>query len=472
MAQRPSANEPLRPSRRDFLKTTSSLAAAGVLAGGLSVARGAHVAGDDLLRIGLIGCGGRGSGAAVNALRADKNCKLVAMADAFADRMDESLAAIKKELVGKSDKSDKSDEANKAAAEADRRVAVDAEHRFVGLDAADKLLQSGVDVVILTEPPHFRPMHLKAAVAAGKHIFCEKPVAVDAPGVRSVLDSVEEARKKNLNIVSGLCWRYDRGVCETMKRVLDGAIGEIKDIQVTYLANALSHRPRQPNWTEMEYQLRNWQFFVWLSGDFNTEQHVHSLDKAAWAMHEEPPVRAWGIGGQQLRNPKDGDVYDHHAVVYEYANGVNVHAYCRQMADCPCSVTDVIVGSKGRAVVLDKLQIEGENPWRFSGPKLGSEMYDREHRKLFAAIRSGETINNGLYMARSTMWAILGRMVNFTGQPLTWDEAIHSRQTLAPAKYAFNADPPTLPDKDGRYPVAMPGVTKFDFQSEEKPKEK
>ncbi len=332
------------------MKTTSALAAAGVLAGGLSIARGAHAGGDDLLKIGLIGCGGRGSGAAVNALGADKNCKLVAMADAFADRLDGSLAAITK------------------AADSRTKWPLTPDHRFVGLDAAEKLIQSDVDVVILAEPPHFRPMHLKAAVEAGKHVFCEKPVAVDAPGVRSVLATAEEAKKKNLNLVSGLCWRYDQGVCETMKRVLDGAIGEIRSIQETYLAGPLWHRARQPDWTEMEYQLRNWHYFIWLSGDFNTEQHVHSLDKAAWAMRDEPPVRAWGIGGRQVRDPKYGDVYDHHAVVYEYPDGVNVHSYCRQMAGCPSNVTDVIVGTKGRAIVLDKLRIEGENPWHFTGP--------------------------------------------------------------------------------------------------------
>ena len=307
--------------------------AAGVLAGGLSIARGAHAGGDDLLKIGLVGCGGRGSGAAVNALGADKNCKLVSMADAFADRMDESLAAITKEFPGK--------------------VAVDADHRFVGLDAAEKLIQSDVDVVILASPPHFRPMHLKAAVDAGKHIFCEKPVAVDAPGVRSVLATAEEAKKKNLNLVSGLCWRYDLGVRETMKRVLDGAIGEIKSIQETFLTGTLWHRGRGPDWTEMIYQLRNWLYFTWLSGDFNTEQHVHSLDKAAWAMHEEPPLRAWGLGGRQMRTePKYGDVFDHHAVTYEYANGVSVHSYCRQMAGCYSDVSDVFVGTKGRADIL------------------------------------------------------------------------------------------------------------------------
>jgi myo-inositol 2-dehydrogenase / D-chiro-inositol 1-dehydrogenase len=439
MTQRPPVGSPFQSSRRDFLKTTSTLVAAGTLAGGLSIGRTAHAAGDDVLKIGLIGCGGRGAGAAANALGADKNCKLVALADAFGDRLQESLRALK--------------------SQAGDKVAVDADHCFVGLDAADKLIQSGVDVVLLAEPPHFRPAHLKAAIAAGKHVFAEKPVAIDAPGVRSVLATAEEAKQKNLNLVVGLCWRYDYGVRETMKRVLDGAIGPIQTMQETYLAGTLWHRPRQPNWTEMEYQLRNWLYFSWLSGDFNVEQHIHSLDKAAWAMHDEPPVQAWGLGGRQVRvDPIYGDVYDHHAVVYEYKNGVQLYSYCRQMANVRQDVTDIFVGLKGRANILQN-KIEGPNHWHYTGPK--PSMYDVEHQELFAAIRSGKTINNGLYGARSTMLAILGRMVNYTGQTLTWEQALNSQQSLAPAKYAFDADPPILPGKDGKYPIAMPGVTKF-----------
>jgi predicted dehydrogenase len=440
MTQQPPAGRTLRSNRRDFLKTTSTLAAAGALAGGLSIGRSAHAAGNDLLKIGLVGCGGRGTGAAANALGADKNCKLVAMADAFPDRLESSLAAIKKQMGDK--------------------VAVEADHCFVGLDAGQKLIQSGVDVVLLCEPPHFRPAHLKAAVEAGKHVFAEKPVAVDAPGVRSVLASAEEAKKKNLNLVAGLCWRYDSGVRETMKRVLDGAIGDIKTIRETYLTSPVWYRPRQPDWTEMVYQLRDWYYFCWLSGDFNNEQHVHSLDKAAWAMHDQPPARAWGLGGRQVRtDAKYGDIFDHHAVVYEYDNGVQVYAFCRQIPGCYNDVTDVFIGAKGRAILPDKLRIEGESSWHYTGPK--PSMYDVEHQELFAAIRSGKTINNGEYLARSTMWAILGRMVDYTGQVLTWDQAINSQQTLAPAKYAFDADPPILPDKDGKYPIAVPGETKF-----------
>jgi len=439
MTQRPNTGEPLRPSRRDFLKTTSTLAAAGAMAGGLSIGRSAHAGGNDLLKVGLIGCGGRGTGAAVNALGADKNCQLVALADAFPDRLQGSLDAIKKQMGDK--------------------VKVSPDHCYVGLDAGDKLIQSEVDVVLLAEPPHFRPAHLKAAIAAGKHVFAEKPVAVDAPGIRSVLASAEEAKKKNLNLVAGLCWRYDYGVSETMKRVLDGAIGEIKSIQETYLTGSLWHRPRQPDWTEMLYQIRNWYYFSWLSGDFNNEQHVHSLDKVGWAMHDEPPVRAWGLGGRQVRtDAKYGDIFDHHAVVYEYPNGVHAYSYCRQIPGCYSDVSDIFTGTKGQANIL-RNSITGENPWQYSGSK--PSMYDVEHQHLFAAIRSGQTINNGKYLARSTMLAILGRMANYTGQALTWEQAINSQQVLAPAKYAFDATPPILPDKDGKYPIAIPGETKF-----------
>jgi myo-inositol 2-dehydrogenase / D-chiro-inositol 1-dehydrogenase len=438
MTRQPDASNSQKSNRRDFLKTSSALAAAGGLIGGLSIARTAHAAGNDVLKIGLVGCGGRGTGAAVNALDADKNCKLVALADAFPDRLQSSLEALKKNSPDK--------------------VAVDPDHCFVGIDSGEKLIASDVDVVLLAEPPVFRPKNLKAAIDAGKHVFCEKPVAVDAPGVRSILATAEEAKKKNLNIVSGLCWRYDLGVRETMKRVLDGAVGEIKSIQETYFGSPLSYRPRQPGWSEMEYQLRNWQYFVWLSGDFNNEQHVHSLDKASWALGDAVPVKAWGIGGRLLRDPAQGDVYDHHAVVYEFANGVHVHAYCRQYPNCAWDVSDIITGTKGRADILEH-KIDAEKKWHYKGPK--PSMYDVEHQELFAAIRAGKPINNGVYMAQSTMMAIIGRLVDYTGQPLTWEQAMGSQQVLAPEKIAMDTVPPVVPGKDGKYPSALPGLTQF-----------
>jgi predicted dehydrogenase len=287
-------------------------------------------------------------------------------------------------------------------------------------------------------------------------------VAVDAPGVRSVLATCEEAAAKNLNVVSGLCWRYDLGVRETMKRVLDGAIGEIMAIRETYNAGTLWQRPRQPDWTEMEYQMRNWYYFTWLSGDHNVEQHVHSLDKAAWAMHDEPPVRAWGLGGRQVRTePIYGDIFDHHAVCYEYANGVQVYSYCRQMAGCSTDVSDLFMGTQGRASILANhiYDAKGKTVWRYQGPK--PSMYDLEHQALFAAIRSGKVINNGVYMARSTMLAILGRMATHSGQTIAWNQAIQSGIKLAPEEYGMNATPPTLPGKDGKYPVSVPGVSRL-----------
>ncbi len=425
-------------NRREFLRTSTAVAG-GALLGGLSLARSAHAAGSDLLKVGLIGCGGRGSGAAGNALNADAGAKLYALGDAFNDRLQGCLQGLKQQYG--------------------QRVDVDASRQFVGLDAYQKVIDSGVDVVVLATPPHFRPIHLKAAIDAGKHVFCEKPVAVDAPGVRSVLATTEEARRKNLNLVSGLCWRYHHGVRETMQRVLDGAIGQLRAIQETYLTGLLWTRPRQPDDTEMRYQVRNWYYFAWLSGDFNTEQHVHSLNKALWAMHDEPPARAWGLGGRQVRTDAIfGDIYDHHAVVYEWPNGVRVFSYCRQQAGCYSDVSDHFLGTLGEADILQH-KITGKNPWRFQGD--GGNMYDLEHQALFAAIRSGQPINNGLYMARSTMLAILGRMVNYTGRVLTWDEALGSRQLLAPATYTWDAEPPTRPGPDGKYPVAMPGQTKF-----------
>lgn len=436
-----SAGDSLHSSRRDFLKNTSAITAAGLLTAGLPLSRSAYAAGNEAeLKIGLIGCGGRGSGAVIDALTADKNCKLVAMADAFKDRLDGSLDSLKKSPFAD-------------------RIAVKPDCCYAGFEAANQLIASDVDVVILAETPHFRPMHLKAAIDAGKHVFCEKPVAVDAPGIRSVLATAEEAKKKNLTIVSGLCWRYDLGVKETMKRVLDGAIGDIRSIQTTYLTGSLWYRGHDPKWTEMEYQMRNWYYFNWLSGDFNNEQHIHSLDKVGWAMHDEPPVRAWGVGGRQVRTEaKFGDIYDHHGVTYEYANGVHAHAYCRQIAGCYNDTSDLIVGTKGTANVLQN-RIDGENKWRYKGPR--TSMYVEEHKALFSNLRAGTPINNGVYMARSTMLAILGRMVDYTGQALTWEQAINSKELLSPAKYTMDATPPTVPDKDGRYPVAMPGVTKF-----------
>ena len=419
-------------SRRQFLMQSGAVAVGGALAGTLSVARSAHAGGDDVLKIGLIGCGNRGTGAAKNALLADKNVKLTAMGDTFADRIAASLDSLKKEVP-------------------EDKIAVAADHCFAGFDAYQKVIDSGVDVVLLCTPPHFRPAHFKAAVAAGKHIFAEKPVAVDAPGVRSVLATAEEARKKGLAVVSGLCWRYHQPKREVMARIHDGAIGDVVAIQCNYNAGGLWVKKREPQWSDMEWQIRNWLYFTWLSGDHNVEQHVHSLDKAAWIMKEEPPVKATGLGGRQVRTgPEYGNIFDHHAVVYEYANGTKLFAFCRQQDNCSMDVNDYILGSKGKVDMMAH-NITGENPWRYRGPQ--PNMYQVEHDELFASIRSAKPIDNSLYMARSTMLAIMGRMATYTGQTITWDQALNSQEDLTPPVYDWTSLPVAS--------IALPGVTKF-----------
>ncbi|MCA1685351.1 MAG: Gfo/Idh/MocA family oxidoreductase [Planctomycetia bacterium] len=302
----------MRPltTRRELIKTAA-------VAGALAALPEVHAAGDGVIKVGLVGCGGRGTGAASQALAADPDVRLVAMADAFEDRLEECLSLLKGE--------------GKVSAKVD----VGPDRRFVGFDAYQKLLASGVDVVLLCTPPQFRPAHLRAAVDAGKHVFAEKPVAVDAPGVRSVLETCERAKRKGLSVVSGLCLRYDNGFRETVRRVQGGEIGEV----VTLLANDYRGgrwaRPRQPGWTDMTYQMRNWYNFTWLSGDFNVEQHVHYLDVCAWAMKDKYPIKAVGMGGRQaLTGSEYGQIYDHFSVVCEYDDGARLVSYCRQQPGC------------------------------------------------------------------------------------------------------------------------------------------
>jgi predicted dehydrogenase len=421
--------------------TASAVAAAGATLASLSP--NVYAAGSDVLRIGLIGCGGRGTGAAEQALTADKNTQLVAMADMFPDFLKKSLDHLKR---------------TKSVAE---RVQVKPECCFTGINAYKEVIKMS-DVVLLTTPPHFRPAHLKAAVEAGKHVFAEKPVAVDAPGVRSVLATCEEAKKKNLSIVAGLCWRYHHGMRDTMKHVHDGTIGDITALQCTYNTGTPWKRERKPGWTDMEWQIRNWPFFTWLSGDFNVEQHVHSLDKMAWALRNEYPVKAVGSGGRQVRvEPIYGHIYDHHMVTYEYANGLKLFSACRQQDHCAQDVSDHIMGTKGTCHIEASLSQgtivsvpDNRKLWSTKSKKRrDDDMYQNEHDELFASIRSGKPINNGEWMAKSTMMAIMGRMATYTGQVIEWDKALASQEDLTPASYDFG--PLKVPD------VARPGVTKF-----------
>ena len=420
-------------SRRAFLKSSTTAAVAGPFIMGHALGQ---VSPGETLRVGLIGCGGRGTGAAAQALAADSNVKLVSLGDAFPDQLRGSLETLSKQ--------------NEIATKID----VPEERRFVGFDAYKKVIAAS-DLVLLATPPHFRPIHLKAAIDAGKHVFAEKPVAVDAPGVQSVLAACEEARRKKLAVVSGLALRYSNGYRETMRRIHDGAVGEIRALQANDFRGPLWVKQRQPGWTDMEYHLRNWYYFTWLSGDFNVEQHVHMLDVCAWVMKDEYPVSAMGLGGRQVRTgPEYGNIYDHHSVIYEYASGVKLHAYCRQQAGGVSDISAHVTGSKGGAMFTSRgdMRVTGETEWVFRGEK--NNQSQTEHDELFASIRGGNPINNGDYMSKSTLMAIMGRMATYTGQKITWEQALNSQENLSPDRYDWDGRPP-------KSEVAIPGVTKF-----------
>jgi predicted dehydrogenase len=424
----PSSSQP-SATRRDFL-TASAVAAGATLLGNVP---SVHAAGGDMLKVGLIGCGGRGTGAATQALHADSNVKLFAMADAFADKIPASIEQLKGDTA--------------IAAKVD----VTPDRCFTGIDAYKQVIGC-CDVVLLCTPPHFRPAHIKAAVEAGKHVFCEKPIATDTFGVHSVLESCRAAKAKNLSIVSGLCYRYEHSKRETMKRVHDGQIGDIVAMHTNYLAQGLWHKPRKPGWSDMEWQMRNWLYFTWLSGDHIVEQHIHSLDKMAWAMKDAHPTKAVGLGGRQSRTGTEyGHIFDHHAVIFEFPGGVKMFSFTRQQNGAATDVNDYLIGTKGTCSVQQHT-ITGEKPWSHVRQK-GDDMYQNEHDELFASIRKGTPINNGEYMCQSTLIAIMGRMATYTGKVITWDMAMNSKENLSPASYNFGDLP--MP------PVAKPGVTKF-----------
>ncbi len=432
----------LHPSRRDLLRTAGAAAVASAVVGphaSAAPSRPRRPAAGELLKVGLIGCGGRGRGAAVNALRADGNVKLWALGDVFADYLEYSLNT----LTTSEDTADLRD-----------RIDVPPERRFTGWDAYRSVIEA-CDVVLLATSPHFRPLHLRAVVEAGKHAFVEKPIATDAPGVRSVHETCRLAAQKGLSIVSGLCYRYERKKRETIARIRDGAVGDIVALHCTYNAGALWHRGRAPEWSDMEYQMRNWLYFTWLSGDHIAEQHIHSLDKLAWAMGDEYPVRCLSTGGRTVRTePEYGNVYDHFSTVYEWKNGVRGFSYCRQWAgQVATEVSDWVFGTRGRANI-QAAEIDGGPGWKWRWQEeQPDDMYQNEHDALFAAIRKGEPIDNGEYMCKSTLMAIMGRMSAYTGQVITWEQAWNSQESLGPGTYDWIA-------LEGA-PVARPGVTQF-----------
>ncbi|HVK58422.1 MAG TPA: Gfo/Idh/MocA family oxidoreductase [Candidatus Kapabacteria bacterium] len=422
-------------SRRSFLKKSSAVAAATIAAPYIALSPNSF-ANSQTLKVGLVGCGGRGTGAAREALKADKNVVLTAVGDIFEKQIDSSLSNLEKEVGDK--------------------LKVDG--KFVGLDAYEKVINSGVDVVVLATPPGFRPQHLKAAVAAGKHVFCEKPVATDAAGVRTALEAVAEAKKKNLGLGAGFCWRYNLAERALFERVHAGDIGDLRVFYGTYYTGPVKPMPpantRPPGMGDLEWQLRNWYNFVWLSGDGLVEQAVHAVDWMCWAFKDVPPIKAVAVGGRQIP-AHGGNIFDHFEINYEYADGARAFLGCRQIAGCSNDNTATMYGTKGTARELGFAGmpfIRGEKNWKYSGPR--PNMYQVEHDELFASIRKGEPLNDGVRLCHSSMAAIMGRMAAYTGAEVTWEEALNSNENLVPENLDWKMNLPVVP-------LAMPGQNRM-----------
>jgi predicted dehydrogenase len=427
-------------TRRDFVKKSGATLLAGTL--GFNIVKASpykHIINADTLKVGLIGCGGRGTGAALQATMSEDNVVLTAMADIFPDQIETSL----KNLI----------------VENPSKMMVEEDHKFVGFDAYKKLLASDVDVVLLATPPNFRPAQLAAAIEAGKHVFCEKPVAVDGPGIRSVLATAKKAKEKGLALMSGFCWRHDTPKIDTYNHMMGGEIGDMHTVYTTYNTGALWFKePKKQIWTDTEATMRNWLYYNYLSGDHIVEQAIHSIDLMSWAMGDVMPISAVGTGGRQSRTEeKYGNVFDHFSIIYDYGEGRRGFHICRQQEDCSRAYTVDAMGSHGRAHidVFRKHYVKGKSgEWNWEGDK--SNMYQNEHNTLFKSIRDGNPYNDGERMSNSTMLAIWGRMVAYTGKELTWEEALNSEEVLGPKIDEFNWKL-NWPLK----PVAQPGKTQF-----------
>jgi predicted dehydrogenase len=432
-------------TRRSFLQKTSA-AAGGLALGALAVERAAHAQGSDTVKVALVGCGGRGSGAAAQALGTEGNVKLVAMADAFSDRLNNSYKEIQ------------------AAVKDSAKIEVPDDHKFVGFDAYKDAIKLA-DVVILATPPGFRPIHFEEAVKQGKHVFMEKPVAVDGPGVKRVLAAAEEAKKKNLKVGVGLQRHHQLGYIETIKRLHDGAIGDIVAARCYWNDGGVWVKERIAGETEMQYQMRNWYYFVWLSGDHICEQHIHNLDVINWVKNGYP-VRCHGMGGRQVRTGKQyGEIFDHHAVEFEYGDGSRMFSQCRHIRGCLSSVSEHVIGTHGTCDVGGHRMVLGGQRsawnWAFSreAAREAKNPYQQEHDDLFAAIRNDKPYNEAFNGAMSSLTSVMGRVATYTGKLVEREEVLNSPNALLPDKFTWDGTPPTLPDENGFYPIAIPGAT-------------
>lgn len=478
--RKPASPHASTPSRRDFIKASSLLVAGGAVGGNaahgstgqrgadqrgaddgaLGLARRAHAFGSDEIKIGLIGCGSRGTSAAQQALHASRSSpspsnpspsngsiKLIAMADVFPDRLQAAYRAINSQYAD--------------LVEAPR------ERQFVGLDAYRRVLECELDLVILATPPGFRPLHFEAAVAAGKHVFMEKPVAIDPCGVRRVLAAADQASRRNLLVAVGMQRRHEARYQETIRRLQDGAIGQIICLRVYWNGEGAWVRSRQAAQTELEYQLRNWYYFTWLSGDHIVEQHIHNLDVGNWLL-EDHPVECHGMGGRQVRTGGAyGQIYDHHCCEFTYASGVKMFSQCRHVRNCWNSVAEYAHGALGSADISGAKIYDADGRLIWSG-KGGAGGHQEEQLDLFAALRRGEVYNEAAFGAHSTMTAIMGRMATYSGKVIHWDEAWNSNLSLADVDRLTSVwdDAPVKPKTDGiplvheRYEIAEPGKTR------------
>ncbi|MBT4414897.1 MAG: Gfo/Idh/MocA family oxidoreductase [Flavobacteriaceae bacterium] len=430
-------------NRRLFVKSTT-ISTGALLTVPFSLEAMANSSNNRKIKLALIGCGGRGTGAAVQALRADADVELVAMADAFSDQLENSLKAISEELNG------------------ERIIRVKEKNRYIGFNAYQKAIDLA-DVVILTTPPGFRPLHFEYAVNNDKHIFMEKPVATDANGVRKVLKAAKLAKNKKLNVVVGLQRRYQKSYNTILDLISNGDIGKIVSGQVYWNGAGVWVRKRKPDQTEMEYQMRNWYYFNWLCGDHILEQHIHNIDVANWFIGEYPKS-AQGMGGRQVRKGIDhGEIFDHHFVEFTYPSGAVISSQCRHQPGTKFNVSEAFQGTKGNVFTSGNKNSKitdnnGKDVFRYKSE--GDESpYQIEHNKLFQSIRSGGVINNAEYAAKSTLSAIMGRMATYTGKEITWEQALNAKQVLVPDNLNWNSIPPVLPDSNGRYSIPKPGIT-------------
>jgi len=435
-------------SRREFCKNTA-VATGGILASSFPLKSMAHVQENKTLKLAVVGCGGRGSGAVVQALSADDNVELVAMADAFKDRIVSSLKGIQEHFSGI------------------KKIHINEKNLYTGFNAYKKAIDKA-DVVILTTPPGFRPQHFEYAIANDKHVFMEKPLATDAPGIRSVLKTAKIADEKKLNVVVGLQRHYENKYIKIFDKVIKGEIGKIISGQVYWNDDGVWVKKRQSGQSELEYQMRNWYYFNWLCGDHILEQHIHNIDVANWFVGSYP-VSAQGMGGRQIRNGIDhGQIFDHHFVEFTYGNGTVISSQCRHQPGTMARVDEVFQGTEG-SVVLGKGEIKNllgditySYPTNYWDSDNEPNPYQVEHDMLFQSIREGNVISNTEYGAKSTLTAIMGRMATYTGKIISWEQVLNSKQKLVPDNLDWDSTPPVLPNKKGEYEIPKPGVTIID----------